>query len=86
MITLEKAIHKSMTRHSRSVHQPYFLWVLRQELVFSTTQCIMAPSVAGLPFSQIVLVRVWNPELRLSGNLEVVSVIEVDVHCLDTSP
>jgi hypothetical protein len=50
MITLKKAIHESMTRPSRSGHQAYFLWALRQELVFSMTNRFVATSAAGLPF------------------------------------
>ena len=37
MITLEKAIQKSMTRPRLSVHHTSFLWALCQELVRSTT-------------------------------------------------
>ena len=53
MIALEKAIQKSITRPSRSVHQRSFLWALVQELVRSMTQRFVAPSGAFLPFSEI---------------------------------
>ena len=85
MIKLDAVIRKSITSHSRSVDKPSFL-LLRQEWVFSKAHSFRAPCVAGLPYSQIAPVRVCNPELRLCGDLEVVSVIEVDVRCVDTSP
>jgi hypothetical protein len=50
MTTLEKAIQKSMTRPSRSVHHVSFLWALCQELVLSTIHRIPALIGAGLPF------------------------------------
>jgi hypothetical protein len=53
MIVLEKAIQKSMTRPSLSVHHTSFLWTLLQELVRSTTHRFMACRGAGLPFSEI---------------------------------
>ena len=53
MITLEKAIQKSITRPSLSVHHTSFLWVLVQELVRSTTHRFVAPSGAGFPFWEI---------------------------------
>ena len=52
MITLEKAIQKSMTRPRLSVHQKSFLWALCQELIRSTTHLFVARRGAGLPFSQ----------------------------------
>ena len=57
MIASEKAIHKSMTRPRRSVHQSSFLWALCQEFVRSTTHRFVACSGAGLPFSEIMGVR-----------------------------
>ena len=53
MITLEKAIQKSTTRPSLSVHHTSFLWALLQELVRSTTHRFVAASGAGLPFLEI---------------------------------
>ena len=53
MITLEKAIQKSITRPSLSVHHTNFLWALLHELVRSTTHRFVDPSGAGLPFSEI---------------------------------
>jgi hypothetical protein len=53
MITLEKAIQKSMTRPRFSVHHTSFLWALCQELVLSTTHRKRASSGADLPFSEI---------------------------------
>ena len=53
MIALEKAIQKSITRPSLSVHQRSFLWALVQELVRSITERFVAPSGALLPFSEI---------------------------------
>ncbi len=52
MITLEKAIQKSMTRSSLLVHHTSFLWALcQEEFVLSTTH--LKPAVSGalfLPF------------------------------------
>ena len=52
--TSEKATQKSITRSRRSVHHTSFLWALFQEFVRSTTQRFVAPSGAGLPFSEII--------------------------------
>jgi hypothetical protein len=57
MITLEKAIQKSITRPSLSVHHTNFLWAFCQELVRSTTQRFVARSGEGFPFSQITPIR-----------------------------
>ncbi len=54
MITLEKAIQKSTTRPSLSVHHTSFLWALLHELVRSTTHRYVAPRGDGLPFSEIM--------------------------------
>jgi predicted butyrate kinase (DUF1464 family) len=54
MMTIsEKATQKSMTRPLTLRNQTSFLWALCQELVRSTTQRLVAPSGAGLPFSEI---------------------------------
>ena len=53
MIALENATQKSMTRPSLSVHHTSFLCALVHELVRSTTHRLVAPSGAGLPFSDI---------------------------------
>ncbi len=50
MTALEKAIQKSMTRPSLSVHQRSFLWAFVQELVRSMTQRFVLPRGAGRPF------------------------------------
>jgi hypothetical protein len=49
MITLEKAIQKSITRPSLSVHHTNFLWAFCQELVRSTTQRFVARSGKASP-------------------------------------
>jgi hypothetical protein len=50
IITSEKATQKSMTRPRLSVNHKSFLWAWCKELVRSTTQRLVAPSGAGLPF------------------------------------
>ena len=57
MITLERAIQKSITRPFLSVHQRSFLWALLQELVRSTTQRFVTPRGTGLPFLEITPIR-----------------------------
>jgi hypothetical protein len=57
MITLEKAIQKSMTRPRLSVHHTSFLWTLCQELVRSTIHLPVAANGAGLPFCEISAIR-----------------------------
>jgi hypothetical protein len=65
MITFEKAIQKSMTRPSLSVHHTSFLWALLQELVRSTTHRFVACRGAGLPFLEITPTkpRPWRSSL-----------------------
>jgi hypothetical protein len=50
MITLEKAIQKSMTRPRLSVHHTSFLWTLCQELVRSTIHLPVAANGEDLSF------------------------------------
>jgi hypothetical protein len=53
MIVFEKAIQKSITCPSLSVHHTSFLCAFCQELVRSTTQRFVVPSGEGLLFWQI---------------------------------
>jgi hypothetical protein len=53
-IAFEKAIQKSMTRPSLSVHHTSFLCALLQELVRSTTHRFVARRGAGSSFSEIM--------------------------------
>jgi hypothetical protein len=70
MIVLEKAIQKSMTRPSLSVHHTSFLWtLLQEESVRSTTHRFMAcRGGAGLPFSEITPAS-WRLSKSSSGGL-----------------
>ena len=53
MIALEKAIQKSTTLPSLSVHHTSFLWALLHEFVRSTAHRLVAAIGAGFPFSEI---------------------------------
>lgn len=54
MFELEKAIQKSTTLPSLSVHHTSFLWALLHELVLSTTHRFVVPRGGdGFPFSEI---------------------------------
>jgi hypothetical protein len=53
MITFEKAVQKSMTRPSLSVHHTSFLWALLQELVRSIIHRFVPRRGASLQFSEI---------------------------------
>jgi len=65
MIELEKAIQKSTTRPSLSVHHTSFLWALGHELVRSTTHRFVTPrGGAGLPFSEITPTRPRSSKSR----------------------
>jgi len=57
MITLEKAIQKSMTRPRLSVHHTSFLWVVSGIDPFDHPHRILALSGAALPFSQHLAVK-----------------------------
>ena len=58
MITLEKAIQKSMTRPRLSVHHTSFLWTLCQELVRSTIHLpVAANGEEGLLFCEVSAIR-----------------------------
>jgi hypothetical protein len=59
MMTLEKAIQKSMTRPRLSVHHTSFLWAsfACQELVRSTIHRPVTATGAGLPFCEISAIR-----------------------------
>ena len=63
MITLEKAIQKSMTRSFLSVHHTSFLWAC-QEFVLSTTH--LKPTVSGvlLPFWEITPTKALSSRSR----------------------
>ena len=72
MITFEKAIQKSMTRPSLSVHHTsFFLWALLQELVRSTTHRFVACRGASLPFLEATAMEKLSSEVRVVGTIEV---------------
>src|SRR5215208_455091 len=70
-IALERAIQKSMTRPSLSVHHTSFLWALVQELVRSTNHRFVVPR--RLPSASTIVERLRPCFPRSTGLLSTFS-------------